>query len=68
MPYPRERGQSWRRQLTARETTFWYGIAFFSYVGASVVEKGLLTWLIGPLWLVAVVVWGPMLADRVRHR
>ena len=46
----------------------WYGIAFVTYVGASIFEKGLLNWIVGPLWLVGVVVYGPRAVDRVRGR
>lgn len=56
------------RRLSRGETAFWYGLAGLTYVGASVVYKGLLNWLIGPLWLVAFVWIGPALVDRIRGR
>jgi hypothetical protein len=54
------------RQLTRGETTFWYGFAAVTYVAASIVEKSLLNWFVGPLWLIAVVWFGPLLVDVVR--
>jgi hypothetical protein len=61
-------GRAWGRRLSTAETVFWYGFAFVTYVGASLVHKGLLNWIVGPLWLVAVAVVGPALVDRVRGR
>ena len=65
-------GEPWahlrRRQLSGREEAVWYLVAAVTYVGASLLEKGLLNWLIGPVWLVAVVTFGPVLADRLRRR
>jgi energy-converting hydrogenase Eha subunit G len=57
-----------RRTLSGWETAWWYGFAGVTYIAASIVEKGLLNWIIGPLWLVAVVMAGPALVDRVRGR
>jgi hypothetical protein len=57
-----------RRVLSAWETAWWYGLAGVTYVAASIMEKGLLNWIIGPGWLVAVVMAGPALVDRVRGR
>lgn len=56
------------RRLTGGETAFWYGLAGTTYVGASLLEKGLLNWFVGPLWLVVVICAGPALVDRVRPR
>ena len=58
----------WGRRLSKTETAVWYGIAFVTYVGASTFEKGLLNWIVGPLWLVGVVVYGPRVVDRLRGR
>jgi hypothetical protein len=58
----------WGRRLSTTETAFWYGVAFLTYVGASIYEKGLLNWIVGPLWLVASVVFGPRIVDRLRGR
>jgi len=56
------------RRLTLRQTAVWYGVAAVTYVGAAIFEKGLLNWLIGPAWLVAVVTFGPAGIDRLRRR
>lgn len=56
------------RRLSGRETAVWYSIAAISYVAVGLAEKGLLNWVAGPLWLVAVVVIGPAVVDRVRRR
>ena len=57
-----------RRRLSRREEAGWYLVAAVTYVGASLLEKGLLNWLIGPGWLVAVVTFGPVAVDRLRRR
>jgi hypothetical protein len=62
------RDQLGARRLSRREEAIWYGVAFVTYVAAAVVEKGLLNWIVGPLWLIAVVWVGPELVDRVRGR
>ncbi len=54
-----------RRPLSGREEAAWYLAAALSYVAASILEKGLLNWLVGPVWLVAVVTLGPVAVDRV---
>lgn len=56
------------RRLSRRESAFWYLLAAVSYIVVSLLQKGLLNWVVGPLWLVAVVVLGPALVDRVRRR
>jgi hypothetical protein len=56
------------RRLSRWEELFWYLFAGITYVTAAVFEKGLLNWLVGPVWLVLVVWWGPVLVDRVRGR
>ena len=67
-----EEDESWshlrRRRLSGREEALWYLVATVSYVGVGMFHKGLLNWLVGPLWLVAVVTLGPLVADRLRHR
>jgi len=60
--------QGRRKTLTGWETALWYGLAGVTYIGASTFEKGLLNWLIGPAWLVAIVWGGPALVDRLRGR
>lgn len=57
-----------RRPLSGREEAAWYLVAAVSYIAASILEKGLLNWLIGPAWLVAVVTFGPVAVDRLRRR
>ena len=57
-----------QRRLTGRETAFWYGLAGVTYVGLAMFHKFLLNWIIGPLWLVAIVWFGPALVDLVRGR
>jgi hypothetical protein len=44
----------------------WYVVAFVSYVVLSIFHKWLLNWVIGPLWLVAIVWFGPMVVDGAR--
>lgn len=56
------------RQLTRREEITWYGLAAVTYVAAGIVEKGLLNWIVGPIWLIAFVWFGPLIADRLRRR
>jgi len=56
------------RQLSRGETVTWYGVAAVTYVGAATFEKGLLNWIIGPAWLVAVVTLGPAAVGRLRRR
>ncbi len=56
------------RRLSRREEIAWYSFAAVTYVAAGIIEKSLLNWIIGPLWLVAVVWGGPLLVDRVRGR
>jgi hypothetical protein len=45
----------------------WYVVAFVTYVVASMWQKALLNWIVGPLWLVGVVLAGPALIDRLRR-
>jgi hypothetical protein len=41
-------------------------VAAVSYITAGIWNKWLLNWLVGPVWLVAVVCLGPPLATWVR--
>jgi hypothetical protein len=66
-PRPRARTAD-TRALNLRETWFWYVFAGVTYIGASLAQKGLLNWFVGPAWLVAVVWFGPLLVDRIRGR
>lgn len=56
------------RRLSARESFVWYAIAAVTYIGFATWEKVLLTWFIGPAWLVATLTFGPRLWDRLRGR
>jgi hypothetical protein len=56
------------RPLGRTEKVFWYGLAGVTYCGVAIFEKGLLNWIIGPVWLVAFVAGGPALVDRIRGR
>jgi hypothetical protein len=55
-----------KRRLTGREEWFWYLAAAISYILLGIWHKFLLNWFVGPVWLVAFVVIGPALWDRVR--
>jgi hypothetical protein len=55
------------RVVSSRQLAFWYVAAFVSYVVVSMFEKGLLNWIIGPIWLVVFVSFGPVLVDRFRR-
>ena len=55
------------RRLSARESFVWYTIAAVSYIGFGTWQKVLLTWFIGPAWLVGTLIFGPRLWDRVRR-
>lgn len=56
------------RRLSGRETAFWYAVAALTFIPISLLQKGLLNWVVGPLWLVAIVIAGPALVDKVRRR
>jgi hypothetical protein len=68
MVRPEGRDAIGHRRLSPLESAIWYAIAAVTYVAASIAEKGLLNWIVGPLWLVAVVTFGPALVDRTRRR
>lgn len=56
------------RRLTGPEQALWYLVAGITYIAAAVNEKALLTWLVGPAWVVAVLWFGPALLDRLMRR
>jgi hypothetical protein len=56
------------RRLTGREQAVWYLVAGITYVVAALNEKALLTWLVGPAWVVVVLWFGPPLVDRLTGR
>ena len=53
------------RRLTEREEWFWYIVAAVTYILAGIWQKFLLNWIIGPVWLVAVVCIGPVVGSWV---
>ena len=63
-----QRRERYRRRLSVREEAVWYAVATVTYITAAIFEKGLLNWLVGPLWLVAVVSFGPVAVDRLGLR
>jgi hypothetical protein len=48
-----------------RRDLVWYAVAAASYIVAGVQQKVLLTWLVGPTWLVTAVWLGPILTGRI---
>jgi len=54
------------RLLAGKEEWFWYVVAAVSYILLGIWHKFLLNWFVGPVWLVAVVVIGPAVWDRIR--
>jgi hypothetical protein len=56
------------RRLGRVEQTIWYLVAGASYIAVGVYHKWVLNWFVGPAWLVAVVVIGPWLIDKLRPR
>ena len=59
------RGHRDPRRLTGGEEWIWYVVAAVTYISLGVWHKWLLNWFIGPAWLVATVVIGPRLVDRI---
>lgn len=53
------------RRLRGAEEWVWYLIAAVSYIVLGIWHKWLLNWFVGPLWLVAIIVVGPWLTDRL---
>ncbi len=53
------------RRLVGKEEWFWYLAAAISYILLGIWHKWLLNWFVGPVWLVAFIVIGPWLTDRV---
>jgi hypothetical protein len=52
--------------LTGAIEWFWYVVAGLSYIVVGIWNKWLLNWLVGPIWLVAVICSGPPLATWLR--
>lgn len=53
------------RRLVGVEEWFWYLAAAITYILLGIWHKWLLNWFVGPLWLVAFIVIGPWLTDRI---
>lgn len=53
-------------RLTGAAEWFWYAFAGITYIVAGIWHKWILNWIVGPVWLVAVVCFGPPLLDWVR--
>lgn len=53
------------RRLVGKEEWCWYLVAAISYIVLGIWHKWLLNWFVGPAWLVAVIVVGPWLTDRI---
>ena len=51
--------------LSAAAELAWYALAGVTYIAAGSTHKVLLTWLVGPAWVVAMLWFGPPLADAV---
>jgi hypothetical protein len=56
------------RRLSGKESAVWYAVAAVTYIGIGTWQKVLLTWFIGPMWVVATLTFGPRLYDRIRGR
>jgi energy-converting hydrogenase Eha subunit G len=54
------------RRLSGKESALWYAVAAITYIGFGTWQKVLLTWFIGPMWLVCTLTFGPRLYDKVR--
>ncbi len=53
------------RRLVGAEEWFWYLAAAVSYILLGIWHKWLLNWFVGPVWLVAFIVAGPWVTDRI---
>jgi hypothetical protein len=51
------------RRLTGAEEWFWYVFAAMTYIVVGIWHKFILNWIMGPAWLVAVVMLGPQTLD-----
>lgn len=56
------------RWYTSRVEVALYLLAAVTYIGFGMFHKFLLNWIIGPLWLIAVVWLVPMAVDGIRRR
>lgn len=55
-------------ELSVIEELVWCVLAGVSYIGLSIWHKFLLNWIIGPLWLVGVMLVGPALTAALGRR
>lgn len=53
------------RRLVGAEEWFWYLAAAITYITLGIWHKWLLNWFVGPAWLVAFIVVGPWITDRL---
>ena len=51
------------RALSPGPERAWYAVAAVTYIAAGSVHKALLTWLVGPAWVVATLWFGPVVLD-----
>jgi hypothetical protein len=67
---PQEPGLDHRgeRRLSPKESALWYTVAAVTYIAIGTWQKVLLTWFIGPMWVVATLTFGPRIYDRFRGR
>jgi hypothetical protein len=67
---PQEPGLDHRgeRRLSPKESAIWYTVAAVTYIAIGTWQKVLLTWFIGPMWVVATLTFGPRIYDRLRGR
>jgi hypothetical protein len=54
-----------REDVSPAAELTWYVVAGVTYVVAASMHKALLTWLVGPAWVVATLWFGPVLVDAV---
>jgi hypothetical protein len=66
---PPGEGEHNERRLSLRAEVAWYVVAGITYIAAGSVHKVLLTWLVGPAWVVLTLWFGPIVFDvhRLRH-
>lgn len=51
------------RTLSPGAEWAWYVVAGVTYIAAGSAHKALLTWLVGPAWVVATLWFGPVVFD-----
>jgi hypothetical protein len=52
-----------QRSLSPVTELAWYVVAGVTYIAAGSAHKALLTWLVGPAWVVATLWFGPIVFD-----